>query len=356
MGNDHDGCGQHLSHAGHKNPRVDRGCEDASLSAVSQDETFAAVLQAFMSRRTLLKGAMTSLVLAYASPLTRYSTAAESKGFVPLTHSTEDKLLIPDGYQYDVIIRWGDPVFPDTPAFNPRAQQPAIQARQFGYNADFIGFLPLPAGSTNSERGLLVVNHEYTNPELMFADWDGKDESKTRMMVDIELAAHGLSVIEVQRDAKGGWSYVQNSSFNRRLTAETPMALSGPAAGSPRLKTSSDPSGTRVQGTLNNCSAGVTPWGTVLTAEENFQQYFGGSEEAITGQTVQTLHKRYGVQDEYGWARHYDRFDVTKEAYSPFRFDWVVEIDPYDPSSVATKRMALCRFRHEAATFESQVS
>jgi uncharacterized protein len=97
---------------------------------------------------------------------------------------------------------------------------------------------------------------------------------------------------------RGGWSYVQSSSFNRRLTAETPMALSGPAAGSPRLKTSSDPSGTRVQGTLNNCSAGVTPWGTVLTAEENFQQYFGGSVEAITDQTVQTLHKRYGVQDE----------------------------------------------------------
>ena len=102
-------------------------------------------------------------------------------------------------------------------------------------------------------------------------------------MVDIELAAHGLSVIEVQRDAKGGWSYVQNSSFNRRLTAETSMALSGPAAGIPRLKTSADPSGTRVQGTLNNCGAGVTPWGTVLTAEENFQQYFGGSVEAISG-------------------------------------------------------------------------
>jgi secreted PhoX family phosphatase len=118
---------------------------------------------------------------------------------------------------------------------------------------------------------------------------------------------------------RGGWSYVQNSSFNRRLTAETPMALSGPAAGSPRLKTSSDPSGTRVQGTLNNCSAGVTPWGTVRTAEENFQQYFGGSVEAITDQMVQTLHKRYGVQDEYGWARHYDRFDVTKEPYEPFR-------------------------------------
>jgi secreted PhoX family phosphatase len=298
----------------------------------------------------MLKGALASLVLAYPGPFTRFSTAEGAAGFVPLTHSTEDKLLIPDHYQYDVIVRWGDPVLPDTPGFDPGAQQPAIQARQFGYNADFIGFLPLPAGSTNSERGLLVVNHEYTNPELMFANWDGKDETKTRAMVDIELSAHGLSVLEVQRDAKGGWSYVQNSAFNRRLTAETPMALSGPAAGNRRLKTSSDPHGTRVQGTLNNCSAGVTPWGTVLSAEENFQQYFGGSVEAISDQTVQALHKRYGVQDEYGWARHYDRFDVTKEPNEPFRFGWVVEIDPYDPSSMPVKRTALGRFRHEAAT------
>ncbi len=350
MGHDHEIRAQHISHPGHENCRADRQYEDARLAAGGQNDTFAKVLQSYMSRRTLLKGSMASLVLALANPFTRSNTAAGSEGFVPLTHSTADKLLIPDGYQYNVIIRWGDPVLPDTPAFDPRAQQPAIQARQFGYNADFTGFLPLPAGSTNSERGLLVVNHEYTNPELMFADWDGKDESKTRPMVDIELAAHGLSVIEVQRDAKGGWSNVPSSPFNRRLTAETPMGLSGPAAGSPWLKTSSDPSGTRVQGTLNNCGAGITPWGTVLTAEENFQQYFGGSVEAISDQTVQALHKRYGVQDEYGWARHYDRFDVTKEPHEPFRFGWVVEIDPYDPASMPVKRTALGRFRHEAAT------
>lgn len=301
-----------------------------------------------MSRRTLLKRAIASLLLA--SPLTRPSAAAGTDGFVPLTHSTEDKLLLPDGYQSDVLIRWGDPVLPDTPGFDPRAQQPALQARQFGYNADFIGFLPLPVGSGNSEHGLLVVNHEYTNPELMFADWDGKDESKTREMVDIELAAHGLSVIEIQRDAKGGWSYTQNSSFNRRLTAQTLIVLSGPAAGHSWLKTSSDTSGTRVQGTLNNCAAGVTPWGTVLTAEENFQQYFGGSVEAIGDQAVQALHKRYEVRDEFGWGRHYDRFDVTKEPHEPLRFGWIVEIDPYDPTSMPLKRTALGRFRHEAAT------
>jgi secreted PhoX family phosphatase len=350
MGNDREVRTQTRSDGGHEEHGTDPAGAGARVSAANQPDTFTAVLQAYMSRRTLLKGAMASLVLASVNPLARSGSAAASEGFAPLTHSTEDRLLIPDGYQYNVIVRWGDPVLPDTPAFNPRDQQPASQTRQFGYNADFIGFMPLPVGSANSERGLLVVNHEYTNPELMFADWDGKDESKTRTMVDIELAAHGLSVVEVQRDAKGSWSSVQNSSFNRRLTAVTPMALSGPAAGSPRLKTAADPSGTRVQGTLNDCSAGVTPWGTVLTAEENFQQYFGGSVEALADQTVQALHKRYGVQDECGWARHYARFDVTKEPNEPCRFGWIVEIDPYDPASMPVKRTALGRFRHEAAT------
>jgi uncharacterized protein len=326
------------------------GHEKLETSNPSRNETFESILQGYISRRALLKGAMASLVLASANPLMRAAVASETTGFTPLTHSTEDKLLVPNGYEFNVLIRWGDPVLPDTPPFDPSAQQSGTQARQFGYNADFIGFMPLPAGSRNSDRGLLVVNHEYTNPELMFADWDGKDEHKTRAMVDIELAAHGLSVLEIQRDAKGAWHYVPNSPFNRRLTAETPMVIGGPATRHRWLGTSADANGTRVLGTLNNCAAGVTPWGTVLTAEENFQQYFGGSVEAIADETVRTLHKRYGVRDEYGWGRHYDRFDVSKEPHEPLRFGWVVEIDPYDPMSLPTKRTALGRFRHEAAT------
>jgi secreted PhoX family phosphatase len=323
---------------------------DLTASNPSQNETFECILEAYISRRALLKGAIASLALAYASPLRRSNAEAGTSGFTPLKHSTEDKLMVPDGYESNVVIRWGDPVLPEAPAFDPRVQQAAKQAQQFGYNADFIGFLPLPAGSRNSDRGLLVVNQEYTNPELMFADWDGKDESKTQEMVDIELAAHGLSVVEVQRDAKGSWSYVQNSPFNRRITADTRLVIGGPAAGHPWLQTSTDASGISVHGTLNNCAAGVTPWGTVLTAEENFQQYFGGAVETIADETVRALHKRYGVRDEYGWGRHYDRFDVTKEPHEPLRFGWVVEIDPYDQTSVPVKRTALGRFRHEAAT------
>ncbi len=326
------------------------GNEDISTSPHTQHETFESVLQAYMSRRTLLKGAVSSLVLAYASPLLHSDAEAGDTGFTPLTHSTEDKLLVPPGYESQILIRWGDPVIPDTPGFDPRRADPAKQARQFGYNADFIGFLPLPFGTRNSDHGLLVVNHEYTNAELMFADWDGKLESKTREMVDIEIAAHGLAVIEVQRDATGAWSYQSNSPYNRRLTAESPMAICGPAAGHPWLKTSYDSTGTLVRGTLNNCAAGITPWGTVLTAEENFDTYFTAAVDKIADASIQGIHKRYGLRDRYGWARFHDRFDVAKEPNEPLRFGWVVEVDPYDPRSVPVKRTALGRTKHEAAT------
>jgi hypothetical protein len=260
-------------------------------------------------------------------------------------------LLVPEGYVYNVIIRWGDPITASAKEFDPTSQTPDQQMRQFGYNCDFVGFLPLPPGSQNSTHGLLVVNNEYTNPELMFPNWDGKNETKTKEMVDIELAAHGVSIIEVQRDSSGQWTYVKDSKYNRRLTGESPMmTISGPAAGHPWLQTSYDSTGTQVRGTLNNCAGGVTPWGTVLSAEENFHQYFGGKVDEIKDETIKALHKRYGIRDEYGWAAHNERFDVTREPSEPLRYGWVVEIDPYDPQSVPIKRTALGRCKHEAAT------
>ncbi|MBI2371179.1 MAG: PhoX family phosphatase [Deltaproteobacteria bacterium] len=294
---------------------------------------------------------MAGLVLALAGPPPcSRAQAAGSPGFAALTHSTEDRLLVPAGYAYSVVVRWGDPVIPGAPGLDPRTQTPRKQALQFGYNCDCVGFLPLPRGARSSARGLLVVNHEYTNPGLMFPRWDGRIERKTREMVEIELAAHGVSVVEAQREASGAWRYVRRSPYNRRLTGETRMAISGPAAGHPWLKSSYDSAGTLVRGTLNNCSGGTTPWGTVLTCEENFHFYFGGTVEGVTDQSIRAVHRRYGVQDLYGWARHHTRFDMSREPHEPLRFGWVVEVDPYDPSSVPVKRTALGRFKHEAAT------
>jgi hypothetical protein len=291
----------------------------------------------------LLKGAVSSLVLTYTGPLLRATVEATDDGFMPLAHSTADQLLVPPGYEAQILIRWGDPIIADTPGFDLRGQTAAKQARQFGYNNDFVGFLPLPFGTHNSDHGLLVVNQEFTNAELMFADWDGKLENKTREMVDIEIAAHGLAIIEVQRNSKGIWSYKVDSPYNRRLTAESPMALSGPAAGHPWLKTSYDSTGTLVCGTLNNCAAGTTPWEAVLTAEENFDTYFTAVIDKPLDASVQAIHKRYGLRDRYGWARFHDRFDVAKEPHEPLRFGWVVAVDPYAPRSIPVKRTALGR-------------
>jgi secreted PhoX family phosphatase len=259
---------------------------------------------------------------------------------------------VADGYEIQMVIRWGDPVLDRAQSFDPHRQTAEAQARQFGYNCDYLDFFPLPQGSQSSDHGLLCVNHEYTNTNLMFA---GIGEGRaargrtTKEQAAVEIAAHGMSVIEVKRE-NGTWHSVPGGRFNRRITMETPMRISGPAAGHPRLKTNADPTGTRVVGTLNNCAGGNTPWGTVITAEENFNYYFAG--EAAEKDAQAAAYKRYGIAREalYAWSRHFERFNLDKEPNEPNRFGWIVEFDPYDPESVPVKRTALGRFKHEGAT------
>ena len=166
-------------------------------------------------------------------------------------------------YSGDVLIRWGDPVLPGAPAFDPNNQTAAAQLQQFGYNNDYLGYVPLPFGSNNSSHGLLCVNHEYTNEEIMFPglgmqDADNEFAGMTKELVDIEMAAHGGSIIEVQRGDDGKWAVVADSPFARRINMlETEMELSGPAAGHDRLKTSVDPSGARANGSHRGVTVGL---------------------------------------------------------------------------------------------------
>jgi Predicted phosphatase len=306
------------------------------------------------TRRETLKGLLggTALALLPAAPALAVGTAEDpsSLTFVQPEHVIGDDHKVAPGHRAQVLIRWGDTVESGAPAFDPATQTPAAQERQFGYNNDFVAFLPLPVGSNNSDHGLLCVNHEYTNAELMFPGitLKSKVEAMTREQVDVEIAAHGHAVVEVRRDG-ADWTVVPDSPFNRRISAlTTPMAVSGPAAGHDRLKTKADPTGRSVIGTLNNCAGGVTPWGTVLIAEENIDTYFSGSAK---GTAEEGNHERMGIKGKsrYAWSRFHDRFDVTKELNEPNRFGWVVEIDPYDPTFVPVKRTALGRFKHEAA-------
>jgi len=236
---------------------------------------------------------------------------------------------------------------------NPEEQPPPesaeAQARQFGFNNDYVGFIPLsPASGDRPQRALLCVNHEYTRANMMFPDvQENYPASVTAEHCEIEKAAHGGTVLEVA-DVEGRWRPVLNSKFNRRLTATAPMEATGPAAGHDRMKTSADPEGRFIRGTLNNCAGGITPWGTYLLAEENFDGNFGGDLDPEHPETPN--HERIGVPlGLYQWHRFDDRFDVGKEPNEPNRFGWVVEVDPMDPASTPKKRTALGRFKHEGA-------
>jgi secreted PhoX family phosphatase len=336
--------------------------DDNIPSNPSTAPTMDAVIEARLSRRGVMKGLATTAVVAGAATAglfgsTALGTAARAAAprstltFKELPHGYDATFHVAEGHDATVLIRWGDPVEAGAPAFDPLHQTAAAQSKQFGYNNDFIGFQPLPRGSSESAHGLLCVNHEYTNTELMFPGLTAEDamDKLTKDQADIELAAHGHSVIEIKR-VDGAWQVVKDSPYNRRITAlATEMELSGPAAGHDRLKTSADASGRKVVGTLNNCAGGTTPWGTVLIAEENFHQYFGG-DPAKTAEAGN--YKRYGIKGEptYAWHKFHDRFDVEKEPNEPNRFGWMVELDPFDPTSTPKKRTALGRFKHEGAT------
>lgn len=267
--------------------------------------------------------------------------AARGLRFSPVAPNTADAVTVPGGYGQNVVIRWGEPILRGAPAFDPEHQTATAQAGQFGYNNDFLALLPLPG-----ERGrqLLVANHEYTDEVLMFRGYD--PANPTREQVEVAWAAHGLSAVVVEEDRRTGrLTAVTRHALNRRVTATTEFRLTGPAAGSDLLKTSADPTGRKVLGTLNNCSGGTTPWGTTLHGEENFNQYFANASRDTD--------KRYGLgtgATERKWERFDKRFDVAQEPNESHRFGYVVEFDPYDPSSRPRKHTALGRFKHEAAT------
>ena len=311
-----------------------------------------------ISRRGLMKGAAATAAVAstagaagalLAPSQARAAEGASTLTFPPLPHSYDETSHVADGYEIQTLIRWGDPVVAGAPEFDPMNQTAEAQEKQFGYNNDYVGFMPLPVGSDTADHGLLCVNHEYTNPHLMFPGIaDGEIEKLTKEQVDIEMAAHGHAVIEIKRDGNT-WSVVKDSPYNRRISAlSTEMEMAGPAAGSDRLKTNADPTGTKVIGTVNNCAGGKTPWGTILFAEENFHGYFMGDIEKTA---EAENYKRYGVGGgRYAWGKFHDRFNVDKEPNEPNRFGYMVEFDPYDPNSVPKKRSTLGRFKHEGAT------
>ena len=330
-------------------------CGDACFHDVpntSANHYLGDVVQQLISRRTAIKagavvafaagaGAAAGTGIATAEPSAR-AKPARGLDFTPVAPNQLDAVVVPEGYQQHVVIRWGDPLFPGVPEFDFDHQTAELQARRFGFNCDFAALLPRdPLGLVN----LLVTNHEYTTEPMMFRGYD--PNNPTEEQVRIAWAAHGLTVVMVRRTPSSGRLTPSFSRFNRRITLTTPFEVRGPAAGSPLLRTSADPTGRRVLGTLNNCSGGVTPWGTILSGEENFNQYFGNA--ATLNDPRLTRYGVTGTATTRKWERFDKRFDLAQEPNEVNRFGWVVELDPDDPTSTPVKHTALGRFKHETA-------
>lgn len=275
--------------------------------------------------------------------------AAEKKGSklfsfesVPYTAANDD-IQLPPGYKWSVLAAWGDSINGKTKNISPDVSDLASdQEKQFGMHHDGCAFFPIKINNSDSLKGLWVTNHEYTDDGLLHA---GGMEPWTAEKVKKSQAAHGVTVSVIEKSAGGSWSVIDDARA-RRITANTPCRISGIASGTVYMRTQADPKGQQVLGTINNCANGVTPWGTYLTCEENFNGYFVKSSKP-------TIHEaRLGIDAKgfgYRWHEHDERFNLDKHPNEANRFGWVVEIDPRDPHSAPVKRTSLGRFKHEGA-------
>jgi secreted PhoX family phosphatase len=310
---------------------------------------FDRVVEAALSRRGVLSGLLAfgsgaAAMAAGLAPL-RATASGARFAFTPIAAQTDQTVHVPEGYDWRVLVRWGDPLFSDAPAFDHATGGEADTAdRVFGENTDGMESFVVDG------RQLIAVNHEYTNRDVNLPH---AEEGAPTGIEDVRKLQklQGVTVMEL-RAGDAGWQVETDSPYNRRITHLTPMRIVGPAAGHDLLRTAADPTGTQALGTLNNCGSGKTPWGTYLTCEENFNGYFGATAAPDLTDRVAGGYARYGIGPE-GWGYDYHkwdaRFDTAQEPNEPHRAGWVVEIDPADPKSTPVKHTGLGRFKHENA-------
>lgn len=374
--------------------------EDSNTSA---NPSFDSVLEARLSRRGLLRGTVGTAATALFGSLSLAACGGggddtpaaaqpplsgvqpiDQLGFAAVPKSLSDSVAVPVGYTASVIYALGDPLAAGLAAYGNLGNDTDYD-RRAGDHHDGMEFFPLDTNgqpsATATDRGVLAVNHEATTNESrpsFFLHANGGTDALPRPAseVDKELGIHGISVVEVAKTA-GTWAYVQGSSFNRRITAETEFDVTGPARGDALLVTAFSPTGVKGRGTLNNCGTGQTPWGTLLSGEENWNGYFTrpvGDNAARGDKSVVSLN-RYGrtegTASRHGWESagagdRYTRFTnartgVSTDGSDDFRNEmntmgYIVELDPFDPGTRLQKRSALGRFAHESAAFSKLVA
>ena len=293
--------------------------------------------------------ALAAVATAPVSPVIGFTPIQAN--VVPMT----DAVSVPAGYTARTLVAWGDLLGKGAAWDVTQPMDEATQLKSYGAHTDGMHYFPFP-GALGNTRGLLVTNSEYVDPALLNGILPSSSYATAALtlpMVRAQQAAHGLNMVEIQKQ-NGSWKVRRPSAFNRRVTGNTPCDISGPAAGHAMMQTAADPSGRTVLGTLNNCANGYTPWGTYLTCEENFNGYFGTASANLVAAPLTSHERRYGFAAGgfgYRWHEVDPRFDIRAagNGNEGNRFGWVVEVDPFNPKSVPVKRTALGRFKHESA-------
>ena len=366
----------------------------------SDNTPFHAVLSARMQRRSVMKGGI-GAALASVMGLGLVACGSDSDsssdsgttpgdantpddgrralGFEAIGISHANEVVVPEGYTAKAFLPWGQPLTGSYPEYRPDGSNTgADQEQQVGMHHDGMHYYPIDQlqGGNSSSEGLLVMNHEYIAPKHIHADGPTYTPDGLRPADEVrkEIAAHGVSVVHIRKDGNGEWDIVFGSPLNRRITGATEMEIQGPLRGYHKLETKFSPDGTRTRGTLNNCSMGPTPWGTYLTAEENWHGYFcndnvdvpreqqrhGVARQSVAQDgSIRPAATRYDWEKAEGQEDQYLRFNVTPGAGSAtddYRnevntFGFMVEINPFNPQAVPQKRTALGRFGHEGVIF-----
>ncbi len=376
-------------------PVVHADAEDICTN-ISANPTLAEIVGERLenpSRRGLLKGAAMTAALSFVGMGATVAAAAAQAavarparlGFNAVAKNLADAVTVPEGYTAKVLLRLGDPIAANVPAYkNDGSDSAASFAFRAGDHHDAIHYFgldsngrPAPSGSV---RALLVQNHEAITPMFLHptgVTTSGSGAAQVRTAPDEvlrEYLVHGVSVVEIARDGNGQWAYKQDSPFNRRVHTLTEMAISGPAAHTPYMVTKYSPTGSHTRGTINNCANGYTPWSTYLTCEENWAGYFrriaATDDPKRTAKEIASF-KRNGVAGNGRelWATVtpdtpdglYGRWNAEAVGANPAEdyrngpntYGWVVEIDPPDPNSMPRERTALGRFAHEGAWLAS---
>lgn len=369
---------------------MSKSISDKTVRNPGKNTPFSEILERSMSRRTVMRGGlaaafatMTSLGLsgcnssddddadsgqAPATPDTPPNPvvppATLKLGFESLPNSMTDGCVVPSGYVAHVFAPWGTPLNDNAQPWDQNGNNSSNDLlNAMGMHHDGMHYFPIEGSST---EGLLAVNHEYVDADALHPNGPTRIAGKRPVEeVRKEINAHGVAIVHVRR-ASGRWTIVNNSRYNRRFTSATAMKLAGPVGGTDWVKTPFSPNGTQVRGTNNNCGNGYTPWGTYITAEENWAACF------VNKGTRPAHQRRVGVASSTGRYRwetaagdasevlgEFARFDVTETGASATQdwrnevngFGYLVEIDPYDPSSIATKRTSMGRFAHEGCTY-----